>query len=180
MPGLIILPEATMAKTSVIPLDRVFLLSHPAHFIALGLGSGLAPKAPGTFGTLMALPLYALLAYWLVPLWIVVLCLPAFAVGSWAAQKTCEDMGVHDHGAIVIDEIVAMWLVLAIAPATALGWLTAFLLFRLFDIVKPWPINWLDERVHGGFGVMLDDLLAAVYAVLCLLALARFFPAWFA
>lgn len=168
-----------MAETPPIQLDRAFLLSHPAHFIALGFGSGLAPKAPGTFGTLAALPLYGLLLFFLSPALIAVLCLPAFAIGIWAAKKTCDDMGMHDHGAIVVDEIVAMWLVLAMAPATMPGWLAAFVLFRCFDILKPWPINWLDARVHGGLGVMLDDLLAAFYAVVMLLLLGKFFPAWF-
>lgn len=158
------------------PLNRGFLLSHPAHFIALGFGSGLARKAPGTWGTLAALPLYALLA-WLFPSWMIAaLCIPAFLVGCWASQKTCDDLGVHDHGGIVIDEIVAMWLVLTVTPGNATGWLLAFALFRCFDILKPWPINSLDERVHGGFGVMLDDLLAALYAVLVLLGLVWLFP----
>ncbi len=159
--------------------DGVFLLSHPAHFIALGLGSGLAPKAPGTFGTLAALPLYALLAGFLSPLQIAVLCVPVFLLGAWAAQRTCHDLGVHDHGGIVIDEIVAMWLVLVAAPASLAGWGAAFALFRLFDIVKPWPISWLDARVPGGIGVMLDDLLAALYAILGLFLLGNFSPAVF-
>ncbi|SMC25493.1 phosphatidylglycerophosphatase A [Andreprevotia lacus DSM 23236] len=145
--------------------DRRFLFAHPAHFIALGFGSGLPRKAPGTWGTLAALPLYALLMLALTPLQIVLLCIPVFLLGWWAADKTGKALGVHDHGSIVIDEIVAMWLVLAYVPVTWLGWLLAFGLFRLFDIVKPWPIRWFDERVPGGFGVMLDDLLAAGFAV---------------
>ncbi|KAF0814153.1 Phosphatidylglycerophosphatase A [Andreprevotia sp. IGB-42] len=151
--------------------DRRFLLAHPAHFIALGFGSGLPRKAPGTWGTLAALPLYALLALVLSAQQIAWLCIPVFLLGWWAADRTGKALGVHDHGGIVIDEIVAMWLVLAFTPATWLGWLLAFALFRLFDIFKPWPIRWFDLRVPGGFGVMLDDLLAAGYAWLVLWAL---------
>ncbi|MBS1156072.1 MAG: phosphatidylglycerophosphatase [Proteobacteria bacterium] len=179
MPDLIILPEPSVTTCPLVRLDRAFLLNHPAHFIALGFGSGLARKAPGTFGTLAALPLYGLLVYLLPPIVIVALCLPAFLLGIWAAQKTCHDLGVHDHGGIVIDEIVAMWLVLAAAPATLPGWLAAFALFRCFDIWKPWPINWLDARVPGGLGVMLDDLLAAGYAIAGVLLLGLLFPANF-
>ena len=121
--------------------DGVFLLSHPAHFIALGLGSGLAPKAPGTFGTLAALPLYALLAGFLSPLQIAVLCVPVFLLGAWAAQRTCHDLGVHDHGGIVIDEIVAMWLVLVAAPASLAGWGAAF---DHSKKIMTSPLNWAE------------------------------------
>lgn len=168
-----------MTTSSPVRLDRAFLLNDPAHFIALGFGSGLARKAPGTFGTLAALPLYALLAFLFSPIAIIALCLLVFLLGIWCAQKTCQDLGVHDHGAIVIDEIVAMWLVLLAAPATLLGWVTALALFRCFDIWKPWPINWLDESISGGLGVMLDDLLAAVYAIAGIFLLSLLFPASF-
>lgn len=149
--------------------DRAFLLAHPAHFLALGFGAGLSPKAPGTVGTLVALPLYWLLAahpfYWL---WISFFLL----IGIWVCEVTGRNLGVPDHGGMVWDEIAAFLLVLPFAPATWLGWLLAFALFRLFDIWKPFPIGWLDARVPGGFGVMLDDVLAAIYAIVCLLALA--------
>lgn len=159
--------------------DLGFLFSHPAHCIALGFGSGLAPKAPGTFGTLAALPLYALLNIFLSPIWIAALCLPFFFLGGWAANKTCTDLGVPDHGGVVIDEIVAMWLVLAAAPMTLTGWGAAFVLFRLFDIAKPWPISWLDTHVSGGVGVMLDDVAAALFSVLGLWVLNAMLPHWF-
>ena len=151
--------------------DRRFLLAHPAHFLALGFGSGLSPKAPGTAGTLVAFPLYWLLApaaapfYWA---WIVAF----LAVGVWACGVTGRDLGVHDHGAMVWDEIAAFLMVLPFAPAGPLGWALAFALFRLFDIWKPFPIGWLDARVPGGLGVMLDDVLAALYAIPCLLGIA--------
>lgn len=167
-----------MSRTTGKP-DMAFLFAHPAHFVALGFGSGLAPKAPGTWGTLAALPLYALMSLLLSPGWIALLCLPVFFLGAWAAGRTCDALGVADHGGVVIDEIVAMWLVLAMAPATLAGWGAAFALFRLFDITKPWPIGWLDARVPGGIGVMLDDLVAALFAILGLLALHVLQPTLF-
>ena len=147
--------------------DKRFLLSHPAHFLALGFGSGLARKGPGTFGTLAALPLFGLL-----------LCLPEsshliiiaamFLLGIPLCGIAGRNLGVSDHGSIVWDEIVAFMLVLEFTPKSWEWWLSAFLLFRLFDIWKPFPIRALDRSIHGGFGVMLDDLLAAVYAIMVL------------
>ncbi len=136
----------------------------------MGFGAGLMPSAPGTFGTLVAFPIYFLLAdlpafmYW------GVIGLMALS-GVWICDRTGRALGVPDHSGIVWDEIVAMLLVLAFAPATPLGFLLAFLLFRLFDIWKPFPIRWLDRQVHGGLGVMLDDLVAALYAILILMGL---------
>lgn len=149
--------------------DRRFLLAHPAHFLALGFGTGLSPKASGTVGTLAAFPLFWLLLgapfYWA---WIVVF----LAVGVWACQVTGRDLGVADHGGMVWDEIAAFLMVLPFAPPSLPGYVLAFALFRLFDIWKPWPINWLDARVKGGLGVMLDDVAAAGYAILCLLGVS--------
>ncbi len=143
-----------------------FLVSHPAHFIALGFGSGLAPRAPGTFGTLAALPLYWLLQSWLALPALLAVIAAGFALGIWACAVAGKNLGVSDHGGIVWDEIVAMWLVLAFTPASWLGWLAAFGLFRFFDILKPWPIRFFDTRLKNGFGVMFDDMLAALYALL--------------
>jgi len=148
--------------------DFKFLLAHPAHFIALGFGSGLPRKAPGTWGSLAAIPLYAALLYLMPPALIVALCVPVFVLGVWACEKTSQNLGVDDFGGIVIDEIVAMWLVLAVAPATWWGWLLAFALFRFFDIIKPWPIGWCDARLKGGLGVMVDDVVAALFAMILL------------
>ena len=150
--------------------DLRFILAHPAHFLAFGLGAGLAPKAPGTAGTLVAVPLYFLLLplgswYWLV----VAL---ALLVGVWLCAVAGRALGEHDHGGIVWDEIAAFLLVLPFAPQNAAGLALAFVLFRLFDIWKPFPIRWFDRHVPGGFGVMLDDVLAAGYAILCLMGLA--------
>lgn len=158
---------------AVQPTPR-FLFAHPAHFIALGFGSGLAPKAPGTFGSLAALPIYLAFALFLPPLWIAVSALLWFAIGVWACDKTGRALGVSDHGAIVIDEIVAMLPLLALAPQDWRGMLAAFVLFRIFDIWKPWPIRWFDRHIKGGLGVMVDDVVAALFAV-PLLAWWRFY-----
>jgi phosphatidylglycerophosphatase A len=158
--------------------DWAFLRQHPAHLLAFGFGSGLARKAPGTWGTLVAYPLFFLLhALGMGSLGLTLLCLPLFVLGVWVCQVTGDALGVHDYGGIVWDEVVAMLLVLAYAPASWAGWLLAFVLFRLFDILKPWPISWFDRRVHGGFGVMLDDIIAALFALLVQALLAGYLPA---
>lgn len=136
---------------------------NPVHFAAFGFGSGASPVAPGTFGTLMAVVLYVLLPQ-MSPLIYVLFLLFAFAIGVWICDKTSNDIGGHDHGGIVWDEFVGYWISLFLAPQ---GWqwlLLAFVLFRLFDIVKPWPIRWLDSNVSGGFGIMIDDVLAGLMA----------------
>ena len=146
--------------------DWAFVLRRPAHFLAFGFGSGLAARAPGTWGTLAALPLAGLLHLAGVNgMLLAALGLPLFVFGVWVCQVTGDALGVHDYGGIVWDEIVAMLLVLSITPFTVAGWALGFGLFRLFDIVKPWPIRWFDRHVHGGFGVMLDDLIAALFAM---------------
>lgn len=146
--------------------DLPFLLAHPAHFLALGFGAGLSPRAPGTLGTLVAFPLYWLLSastlYWA---WMLLF----LALGLWVCDVAGRHLGVADHGGIVWDEVAAFLLVLPFAPQTFPGFILAFALFRLFDIWKPFPIGWLDARVQGGLGVMLDDVLAAGYSIVCLL-----------
>jgi phosphatidylglycerophosphatase A len=144
------------------------LLSHPAHFVSFGFGSGLARNAPGTFGTLAALPLYWLIAPELSSLQFMLALVSAFALGVWACDFTGKKLGVADHGGIVWDEIVSFMLVLFFTPS---GWdwtVLAFVLFRFFDILKPPPIRYFDSNWHGGLGVMFDDLLAAGYALMCL------------
>lgn len=154
------------------PADLALLRAHPAHFLALGFGAGLSPRAPGTLGTLIALPLYWALAglpstaFWL-------LIGLGFVVGVWACARTAQALGEADPGSVVWDEIIAFLTVLPFAPAGLWGMLTAFGLFRLFDILKPFPIGWLERRLGGGLGIMLDDLLAAAYAILCLWGLAQ-------
>jgi len=146
---------------------RHFLFAHPAHFLALGFGSGLARIAPGTWGTLAALPLYFLLSAFDAPIYWSLTVL-ALVAGVWICDITGRNLGVHDHGGIVWDEIAAFLMVLPFAPQTGWGLLLAFLLFRLFDIWKPFPIAWFDGHLKGGFGVMFDDVLAAGYSILCL------------
>jgi phosphatidylglycerophosphatase A len=129
-------------------------------------GAGLLPVMPGSWGSLAALP-----CAWVIrSLWgaagLAIAAVIIFATGCWVAGMIARTSGATDPGAIVIDEVAAQWLVLLPAPLDPLSYAAAFLLFRLFDIWKPWPVGWADRRVHGGFGIMLDDLLAAVYAVL--------------
>ena len=139
----------------------------PLCVIALGFGAGALPNAPGTWGTLMALPFYLLLTRLPVPAYLA-LTIVLFAVGIWICGKAGRVLGVHDHGAIVWDEMVGFWVTMVAAPSGWLWIVAGFVLFRLFDIWKPWPIYWLDRRVSGGFGVMVDDVLAGIYAALCL------------
>jgi phosphatidylglycerophosphatase A len=147
------------------------LFAHPANPFALGFGSGLAPWAPGTFGTLAAVPLWWLLAGFPLPVYLAVTAL-VIVFGVWCCGAAADALGVHDHPGIVWDEFAGL-LVTMIALPREWGWIVAgFLLFRFFDILKPWPIRWLDTRVPGGLGIMLDDLLAGVFA-LVLLQLAR-------
>lgn len=144
--------------------DIKFLLAHPAHFFALGFGSGLLPKAPGTFGTLVGFPLFWLIFNYSFSTQLMIIAV-LFLFGVYVCDKTGRDLGVSDHGAIVWDEIVAMMLMLTIAHLFWLTCLLAFLLFRLFDIWKPFPISYFDAKLKNGFGVMFDDLLAALYAM---------------
>ncbi|SDK19419.1 phosphatidylglycerophosphatase [Methylophilus rhizosphaerae] len=147
--------------------DAALLVSHPLHFLSLGLGSGLSPKAPGTAGTLLGFPLFWMLMD--LPPWQQGLSLLLlFMLGVWCCGFTGRALGVSDHGAIVWDEIVAMAGVLITVPSTW-GWgVAAFALFRLFDIWKPFPIRWADRHIKGGLGVMLDDVLAAIMAIVVL------------
>ena len=157
----------TSAESAARPSLR-FVFSHPAHLLAFGFGIGLIPFAPGTFGTLLAFPVHA----WLLPrigeqAFTVMLPL-LFLVGVWACQTTGARLGVHDHGGMVFDETVAFLIVLYFTPPTATWQAFAFLLFRIFDIVKPAPIRHFDRTMRNGLGVMFDDLLAAFYTLLCL------------
>lgn len=142
-----------------------FLFSHPAHFISCGMGSGLSPVASGTAGTLFAWLIYP----WLRPHFgeqgFAEFLLLAFLVGVYACDKTGRDLGVADHGAMVWDEIVPFWFVLFLTPDGWLWQLAAFLLFRFFDIFKPPPARFIDQSMKNGFGVMLDDAVAAAYAL---------------
>lgn len=154
-----------------------FALSHPAHFLAFGLGAGLVPRVPGTAGTLLALPLWWLFGDLRDPALLLAVLAFLFGLGVWACGVTGRHLGVPDHGAMCWDEVVAFLLVLAIAPQGAEWQLAAFCLFRAFDILKPPPIPQLERRFRGGFGVMFDDLVAAGYTLLVLAIVKRaFFP----
>lgn len=156
-------------KTAPVPST---LLRDPRHWPALGFGLGAAPVAPGTFGTLLGIPLYLLFADWPAAVYLAAVA-ALFLLGVLACRMTARALGVHDHPAIVFDEVVGYLVTMTLAPA-GIGWLVAgFALFRLFDIWKPWPIRWIDRRVHGGLGIMLDDVLAGVYALLVMQLAAR-------
>jgi len=139
-----------------------------AHWLAFGFGSGFSPKAPGTVGTVVAIPFALLLAQLPLPLHLGLLALAAIA-GVYCCGKTARDLGVHDHGAIVWDEFVGYWLTVALLPKTVLWMAAGFVVFRVLDIWKPWPIRLADHSVEGGLGVMLDDVVAGLMAAAILL-----------
>jgi len=148
------------------------VLKDPVHWPAFGFGTGLAPFAPGTWGSLPAI-----VFWWFLPKDLLVqggIVLAAFAAGIWICGESARRIGVHDHGGIVWDEIVGMYLVLMVTPPEPAWVLISFVLFRIFDIWKPWPIRDLDHRLHGGLGIMLDDVIAALYAALLLGLLQKF------
>jgi phosphatidylglycerophosphatase A len=148
--------------------DVKFLLRHPAHWFAMGFGLGLIPLAPGTFGTLVALPLFWALQPRLPATNFLLLLGVLYVAGIWFCDRTGRDLGVEDHKGIVWDETVAFLIVLFFTPPSLAWQAFAFLLFRLFDILKPGPIQYIEKMFRGGFGVMIDDLVAAFFALLCL------------
>ena len=154
------------------PVSVNTVFGHPIHFLAFGFGSGLAPVAPGTFGTLVGIPFFFFMVS--LPMWGYLSLILAFLFGVWLCDRSSKMLGVHDHGGIVWDEIVGYLVTMIAAPA---GWewvIVGFILFRIFDIFKPWPIAYLDRHVSGGFGIMVDDILAGVYAMLILQLLSYF------
>ncbi len=152
------------------------LLRHPAGWIATGFGSGLAPVAPGTVGSLAAL-----LPWWFLreatPLAYLGVCLAYFLVSIWAAQWVIDQIEIDDPGVVVADEWVGLWLTLFLLPSGWIWIVVGFAAFRLFDILKPWPVSWADRQLHGGFGSMLDDALAGAYAWLLVMLIAMVFNA---
>ena len=152
-----------------------FAFSHPAHFIALGFGAGLSRYVPGTCGTLVAFPIWWLVGGSYEPLLLLGILAGLFAVGVWACGRTGRDLGIADHGAMCWDEIVAFLLVLALVPDEPAWQAGAFVLFRIFDVLKPAPIRQFELRFKGGFGVMFDDILAAGYTLLILAFIKRIF-----
>jgi len=152
-----------------------FAYAHPAHFIALGFGAGASRIAPGTVGTLLAFPLWWVIRPGHGPVETLAIIVALFGLGVWACDLTGRHLGVADHGAMCWDEVVAFLAMLALLPDDTWWQLTAFFLFRAFDVVKPPPIRSLERRLKGGFGVMFDDLLAAGYALLILALVKRLF-----
>lgn len=144
---------------------------NPVHFLAFGLGSGASPVAPGTAGTAVAALVYLCLPA-MEPITYGLFVVVSLMLGVWLCGKTARDIGVHDHGGIVWDEFTGFWLTMSLAPPGWLPVLLGFLLFRFFDVVKPWPIHWVDRHVHGGVGIMMDDVLAGVMAMISLQLLA--------
>lgn len=144
-------------------------------FLALGFGSGLSPKAPGTFGTLAAVPL-VLVLMWAGNVYLLAFVIVGSVLGVYLCGQTARDIGEHDHGAIVWDEIIGYGITMLWAPLHWQTLLLGFVLFRLFDIVKPWPISWFDKNVHHGAGIMLDDIVAGIAALVSLQLLIPFLP----
>jgi phosphatidylglycerophosphatase A len=144
-----------------------FCITNPIHFLALGFGSGLLPKAPGTFGTLAAIPLYLLLAPSSMIVYLTAVIVMSIT-GIYICGKAAKDAGVHDHGAIVWDEIVGFLITMFMVPLSWQSVVVGFILFRIFDIFKPWPISFIDKNVHGGLGIMLDDIIAGLAALGCM------------
>ncbi|MCB1734887.1 MAG: phosphatidylglycerophosphatase A [Gammaproteobacteria bacterium] len=160
-------------KHRPIPPRTVF--SDPVHFFAFGFGSGLGPKAPGTFGSAAAI-LPFLWMQTLSPTAYLAVLAVGTVFGIWVCGESARRLGVHDHSGIVWDEFVGIWITLFLAPAGWLWIVIGFALFRVFDVLKPWPIRWLDRHVEGGLGIMLDDVLAGVFAWLVLQALVAGLP----
>ena len=156
------------------PLSRI-RLTNPVHLLAIGFGSGLIRPAPGTWGSLAGLALGAGLFTLLGANLFLFLTALGFAVGCYLCQKTADDMGVHDHGSIVWDEFIGVWLCLLCVPEISWFWCAvAFVVFRFFDILKPYPIKIFDEKLESGFGIMIDDVLAAVYGSVLIIILRTF------
>jgi phosphatidylglycerophosphatase A len=146
---------------------------HPAVLLGTWFGAGLLPGMPGTWGALAALPVAWFLAAYFGSLGLIVAALVIFVAGCWASGVICRNIATQDPGAIVVDEVAAQLLVLAVTPPGLAAYAAGFVLFRIADIAKPWPVSWADRAIHGGIGVMLDDMLAAVYAGLILMLLMR-------
>ena len=170
------------AKKTLSAEQRRALLATPAGWLACGFGSGLTPAAQGTFGSLAALLPWLLLRHLSIPLYVLVL-LAGFAIGVWACDIAGRALGVDDHRSLVWDEFIGQWIALiplllpALLPARFSMWwwlLAGFVLFRLFDVWKPWPIRWLDRHLKGGMGVMVDDVVAGIFAAIVLAAGMQF------
>jgi phosphatidylglycerophosphatase A len=149
-------------------------IAHPAVWLATWFGAGLLPIAPGSWGSLAALPFAALIVWWTGnPLMLLPAAAIAFFVGIWAGGVYAEHLGIGDPGPVVIDEVAAQWLTLSVVPLDPVLYGVGFFLFRLADTIKPWPANWLDRNLKGGLGIMLDDLVAGFYSTAALYLVHR-------
>ena len=151
--------------------QKKWTLRNPAVFLATGFGVGLLPKAPGTWGSVLAValawPIYVAVGQ----IGLTIAAFAAFAIGVWSSNVCIGKYGAEDPKQVVVDEIAGQWLVLLVVPPGLLDYALGFILFRVFDILKPWPVSWADRTIKGGLGVMLDDILAAVYAIIVLLGI---------
>ena len=161
-----------MKQTSSSPLS----FFHPATLLSTWFGSGLIKFAPGTWGSLAALPFAWVISLYSGPIGLIVASLLAYIVGIWASGKYSSALGKEDPGSVVIDEVAGQWLALAFVPIDPIMFLISFLLFRFFDIVKVFPANWLDKNVKGGLGIMSDDMVAGLYAMAVFYLLQSFIP----
>lgn len=157
------------------PVEARRIFRDPIHCLAFGFGAGLSPRAPGTVGTVLGVPVAIGLAA-LAPPWRAGVIIALFVLGVWLTGASARRLGVHDHSGIVFDEIVGYQTAVAIAGFDWKSLVACFILFRLFDIAKPWPIGWLDRRVRGGLGIMVDDALAGIYAGVAWLLITQWIP----
>ena len=155
---------------------RIKDLANPVHFLSFGFGSGLLKPAPGTWGTVAALPIWWFFIADLNIIYSLSIVLVSFVIGIFLCSYTAAALGTHDHGAIVWDEFVGVWITLLFFPKNVLIMLLGFALFRCFDIVKPFPIKQIDKHVKGGFGIMIDDVIAGIFAALCLCVVTALLP----
>ena len=167
-----------MNKKQLLAKPTDIALKTFAGFFSFGFGSGLSPFAPGTFGTLAAIPLYLVLVQLSWPMY-AFLVFVAFVVGVKLCDITGSRLGVHDYGGIVWDEFVGYWITMFLIPFSWQNVVVGFFVFRFFDIIKPFPIGWLDKKVSGGFGVMIDDVLAGIYSMLVMLLVSKYLPHYF-
>ncbi|MCP2232298.1 phosphatidylglycerophosphatase A [Erwinia aphidicola] len=164
-----------MARAKDVAKSRL-KMSNPWHLLATGFGSGLSPWMPGTVGSVAAIPLWYLMSFLPQDLYSLAVLL-GICIGVYLCHRTAKDMGVHDHGSIVWDEFIGMWITLMAIPVNSWQWVLAgFVVFRVLDIWKPWPIRWFDRNVHGGMGIMVDDIIAGVISAGILFAAAHYWP----
>jgi phosphatidylglycerophosphatase A len=154
----------TSSNHSTPRINPIDIWKSPAHFVSFGFGSGLSPIMPGTMGSIAAIPIILLMHYLLTPAHYAVVTAMATLVGIWLCGHTAKALGTHDHGAIVWDEIAGMMVCCFLLPSFPAAILVAFIAFRIFDILKPYPISWLDKNIHGGLGIMIDDIAAGFFA----------------